>query len=215
MAMSEQIDVVRLVRHGESVANAGHATADPGNIPLSALGQKQAEALSHSVRTPPSRIVCSPFLRARQTAEPVARRFGLRPEIWPIQEFTYLAPGRCVGTTGAERRLWVEEFWEKSDPNYVDGPGAESFVDLIERVRMALGRLESCRGGILMIGHGQFMQALRWWHSQQPATLRGTHMQAFRQGDVDAPIKNCEGYVLQYAEKRWLAIQDSSEVATS
>lgn len=203
--MNEQIDLVRLVRHGESVANAGQATADPGDIPLSVLGQKQAEALSHSVRAPPSRIICSPFLRARQTAEPVARRFGLRPEVWPIQEFTYLAPGRCAGTTGAERRLWVEAFWEQSDPAYSDGPGAESFLDLIERVKIALGRLESCRGRVLMIGHGQFMQALRWWNSQQPATVRGAHMQAFRQLDVDTPIKNGEGYLLHYAERRWLA----------
>lgn len=154
---------VQLLRHGETAANAGQITTDPAEIPLTAAGLVQAEALSCSLVQAPMAIICSPFLRARQTAAPADRRFGVPVEIWPIQEFTYLAPAKCVGTTVAERRAWVEAYWRRCDPVYVDGPGAESFPQLVDRVRATLGCLLSYRGGVLMIGHGQFMQAVRWW----------------------------------------------------
>jgi len=50
-----------------------------------------------------------------------------------------------------------------------------------------------------MVGHGQFMQALRWWIESQPAKLTGEHLRAFRQLDRSAPILNCQGYVLARA----------------
>jgi len=69
---------VQLVRHCESLANAGQVTTDPAEIPLTAAGLEQAEALGSSFTASPTTVICSPFLRARETAEPVARRFGLQ-----------------------------------------------------------------------------------------------------------------------------------------
>ncbi|RQO61742.1 hypothetical protein DBR47_06230 [Paucibacter sp. KBW04] len=43
--------------------------------------------------------------RAKQFGAPAIAKFADDPaELWPIQEFTYLAPGRCAGTTVSERR---------------------------------------------------------------------------------------------------------------
>lgn len=56
----------------------------------------------------PDLIVVSPEPRAKQTAEPFIARFpGVEVETWPIQEFTYLSPARCVGTTAEPPRFWL------------------------------------------------------------------------------------------------------------
>jgi len=72
---------VFLVRHGEAAASWGQS-ADPG---LSSLGQTQAQEAAGTLKTllasrMPS-IVSSPLKRARETAEPLARHFGLEPVI--------------------------------------------------------------------------------------------------------------------------------------
>ncbi|WP_367161082.1 phosphoglycerate mutase family protein (plasmid) [Kozakia baliensis] len=87
---------------GESAANAGGATFDPGDIPLSARGEAQARDLANRLTEAPDLIVHSPFLRTYQTAAPTIARYPDAPVVvWPIQEFTYLSPMRCAGTTGA------------------------------------------------------------------------------------------------------------------
>ena len=74
----------------------------------------------------------SPYDRTRGTAVPlVAQSPDVLVEEWPVQEFTYLEPGRFAGTTGAERRTHVDYYWKTRAPEYRDGPGAESFSDLI------------------------------------------------------------------------------------
>ncbi|WP_094780672.1 phosphoglycerate mutase family protein [Paraburkholderia ribeironis] len=51
-------------RHGESAANAGHATGDPASIALTEMGEKQARAISRRLTESPAVVICSPFLRA-------------------------------------------------------------------------------------------------------------------------------------------------------
>ena len=122
-----------LIRHGESIANAGEATQDHRNIPLSELGLKQAQALALQIPKKPDLIVTSPYLRAQQTAMCTIGRFpDTVTGIWDcVHEFVYLAPATCVGTTSQQRRPRVINYWRKLDPDYVDGEGAESYRQLI------------------------------------------------------------------------------------
>jgi len=59
---------VRLLRHGESAANAGEASTDHTTIPLTPRGIKQASLLAHSFAHAPDLIIASPFSRAQLTA---------------------------------------------------------------------------------------------------------------------------------------------------
>ena len=59
---------VRLIRHGESAANAGEPTRDHASIPLTAKGLEQARAVAQSITSAPGLILASPFLRAQATA---------------------------------------------------------------------------------------------------------------------------------------------------
>ena len=118
---------VRFIRHGESLANAGGITSETHSIPLTDRGWAQALEVSESFTAAPALLVASPYLRAHDTAKPTVARFPLVPfEIWPVQEFTYLAAERCLDTTTAHRLPWATAFWTAADPHYVDGGGAES-----------------------------------------------------------------------------------------
>ena len=115
-----------LIRHGQSASNAGLPTTGYGEVPLTALGHRQAREVADRVQRQPDLLIVSAFLRACATAEPILARWPLtRCETWPIQELTYLSPARCRGTTAETRRPWVEEYWRRCDPDYQDGPDAE------------------------------------------------------------------------------------------
>ena len=71
-----------LVRHGQSVTNAGGRAADQVSNPLTELGRAQAREFAERLDCKPTLFVTSPFLRAQQTSEPLRQRF---PNV-PVEE---------------------------------------------------------------------------------------------------------------------------------
>ncbi|AWH53499.1 histidine phosphatase family protein [Stenotrophomonas sp. ESTM1D_MKCIP4_1] len=189
--------MIILVRHAESAANAGLPTDSPDGIALTALGERQAGDFAKEWAVRPSAIVSSPFLRAMQTAEPLARRFDLPVETASVQEFTYLSPSKCIGTTAASRRAWVLEYWDLSDPDLRDGPGAETFREFVERARGFLVSAGSrSSGNVIVFCHGQFMQMVRWLQEEPARPVDSESMRHFRAMDLERQVKHCQQYQL-------------------
>jgi 2,3-bisphosphoglycerate-dependent phosphoglycerate mutase len=166
MTMTDPAQPTRilLVRHGQSVANAGGAPPDHITNPLTELGHAQAKAFAESFACTPTLFLQSPFLRARQTAEPLLQRFPDVPvEEWPIHEFTYLEPARHNGTNEEQQMPHILKYWERPDPAHITGPGAESFTQFLDRAREAIRRLARIAPGgcIVVFTHGFTMQAIR------------------------------------------------------
>lgn len=202
---------VHFVRHGESAANAGTATSDPAWIPLTEKGWAQARAVAESFAHPPGLIVTSPYERAADTAKPTIERFpGVAVEIWPAEEFTYLSPARCANTTAAERKPWVDSYWLSADPEFTDGPGTESFAGLIQRARECLRRLHGMTGTVVVFGHGQFMQAVRWLITESPERIDAEVMRAFRKFDLENIIVNGQLITIKHDTQRWLSDKNKS-----
>jgi broad specificity phosphatase PhoE len=106
-----------IIRHAQSTNNAledqAHRVCDPLLTPL---GLRQAELLAlHLAEAEPceprregpgygiGRLVCSPMIRALQTTAPIARRLGLRPEVWvDVHEHggIFLDHGQPLGIRG-------------------------------------------------------------------------------------------------------------------
>lgn len=189
---------VRLIRHGQSEANAGAASRDHASIPLTNKGLQQAQSVAHTFAHAPELIVTSAFARAQHTAGATAARFPSTPfEAWPIQEFTYLEPARCVNTTVAQRQGWVKAYWDRAEPGYSDGAGAESFSDFIGRARTFLDRLAAHPAhDIAVFSHGQFLNAVAWLLERQPQRIDGYAMADWRAYDIEHHIENCAGYRL-------------------
>jgi broad specificity phosphatase PhoE len=73
--------VIFLVRHAERAAISGHVPSDTG---LSEIGRARAEALAQALRDAQiSAIYTSEYKRTQETAAPLARSLGIRPEVIP------------------------------------------------------------------------------------------------------------------------------------
>ncbi|MES2598282.1 MAG: histidine phosphatase family protein [Verrucomicrobiota bacterium] len=151
-----------LIRHGESEANAGLPTQSPSCIPLTKQGHRQARDLADSFTEAPELIVVSPFLRTQQTAAPLIARFPQVPvETWHVHEYTYLNHQKYARTTEIERGVYAKDYWDRCDPLWDDGGGAESFAGLVTRIDAALHKLSQYSGHHLAVfTHGYFIKAL-------------------------------------------------------
>src|SRR6266704_580565 len=161
--------IVLLIRHGESHANAGFPTAHPKTVKLTKKGLEQVETIPHALikaNLLPDLIIISSYARSQQTAEPTISTFPSIPqEEWPIHEFTYLSSWHAKHSTVHERRAWVIEYWDNSDPTYIDAPGSdsESFEQFIARIEGVITRLKQVRQNIIAVfSHEQFICGLLW-----------------------------------------------------
>lgn len=183
--------VTWLVRHAQSTSNAGLPAVGHGEVPLTALGLEQADEVARKVEQRPDLLIVSPFLRAQATADPIRARWPSAPcEVWPIQELTYLSPARCNGTTAEMRRPWIEAYWRRCDPDYRDGPDAESFRSFMDRLGDFHHRLQALDGEfVIAVGHGQF------FHAYLRALAEGfagtaDWMRRYRAGETAQPMAN-------------------------
>lgn len=183
---------VWLIRHAESIGNAGLATSRPDTIPLTGKGIEQALHLADSFTQAPALIVTSPYTRTQQSAKPTIQRFpAARREQWEVQEFTYLSPERYRDTTAADRRPFVEAYWLRCDPHFIDGEGAESFADFIRRVQRAIDGLWSCQSEFVAVfGHGLFLRAVIWRMLFGAQPVNATTMSSFRHFLVATSMPN-------------------------
>ena len=180
------------IRHSESVANAGARTREAPTYPLSGIGFRQAEQLASALPVEPELIIVSPYIRARQTAEPAIRRFArARVEEWPVHEVQYLDPALCVDTTQEERRRLSTEYWRRCDPHEA-APGAESFAGFIGRVSDAIRRLaQRTERRSFIFSHGQFIHAVAWLVLTRPAVIDSEAMRRFHQFIHGSAVPNC------------------------
>jgi broad specificity phosphatase PhoE len=194
--------LVRLIRHGESASNAGAATQDHASIPLTEHGVDQARRVALSFANAPDLIVTSPFSRALATAQFTTSAFPSVPmATWPVQEFTYLEPARCVNTTVAQRREWVDDYWQRADPNHIDGHGAESFLEFVLRAQAFLGRAAAHQAkDIVVFSHGQFINAVAWLIERRPTEIDSQAMTDWREYEIANHVENCGGYQLMYGQ---------------
>lgn len=173
---------VWFIRHAESESNAGLPTSDPFAIKLTDRGHQQAKQIALSFTQQPSLIVTSPYLRTKETAQFTIERFSSTPQAeWLVQEFTYLSLDRRYQTTNLERRPKVAAYWQKCDPFYVDGEGAESFANLSDRIQYLRKQIEQLDAEFVAVfSHGLFLRAVLWSWLTNPVEISSDSMRQFR-----------------------------------
>ena len=178
------------IRHAESEANVGGVIAHPANYALTEAGRQQARTLAAATVARPAAIVYSPFLRARQTAAPMIKRFpGVESLMLPIQEFTYLRPDAWKDSTAKQRRPAVDEYWKKADPRFCDGEGAETFGNFLGRVEATLAWLNARNAApVFLIGPELFIRAVMWRCLAPSLEVAVETMAAFRAWQMAAPL---------------------------
>jgi broad specificity phosphatase PhoE len=192
------------VRHGESVANAGGITMEHASIPLTPHGRAQALAVAAALPNHPSKVLVSPYLRARETAEPYSARVGCAIDVNPLmQEFSAIDPALLKGMTGVQRRPIADAYWAAADPSVRMGAAAETFSEFNGRVGEFVGSLTELPGLSVLFGHGIWF-GLVCWHLDGHGVEDSRDMKAFRAFQRAMSMPNGAVYVLKACtEGRW------------
>jgi len=176
-----------IVRHGQSAGNLARDQAEAAglhlidiatrdmDVPLSPLGERQAEAVGHwfGQRPPegrPNVVLCSPYVRARQTADRLLAAAGIDED-----DITRVCDERLREKEfGIVDRLTVrgirEKFPELAAQRrhvgkfYFRPPGGESWCDVILRLRSAIEMItrEYRRERVLVVGHQVTVNCMRY-----------------------------------------------------
>ena len=153
-----------LVRHGQTEANVRKALdSRPPGPPLTVLGQQQAADLAADLADAPvAGVYASTALRAQQTAEPVAAKHGLIPQVVPGAQEVFV--GDLEGST---ERADAEEFfrvfgaWSAGDLA-VSMPGGETGVQVADRFRQVVADIvaQHDQGVAVLVSHGGIIRLL-------------------------------------------------------
>lgn len=146
---------ITLLRHGESAGNANGQIQGQSDPPLTENGIGQARNLAKCWGEEDrryDRIISSPLIRARVTAEIVAVVFGLPVEYDPA--WIERGFGSIEGQNFAEL-LSTDPSLDINQPYLAPGESGESIVDLYHRASSALQNLlRRPAGAYLVVSHG-------------------------------------------------------------
>ncbi|MCU1688952.1 MAG: Phosphoglycerate mutase [Pseudonocardiales bacterium] len=173
-----------LVRHGESAGNVAREAAEAAaaevidvglrdaDVPLSALGQAQAQALGgwlagQAPDQRPGMVLSSPYARAQETAALALQAAGASLPVRVDERVRDRELGvlDLLTTRGVEarfpqeaaRRRWLGKF-------YYRPPGGESWADVALRLRSALRDLDEWAEGqrVLVVAHDAIVLLIRY-----------------------------------------------------
>lgn len=190
--------IVYFVRHGQSEDNVAPVFQSPDS-PLNEKGKGQAESIAQRVsKLSFDTLISSPFERAKQTAETIAKAIGKQPEYSELF-VERVKPTYINGKPYTDEKanaLWRE--WEKSlhTPNMRAEDG-ENFDDLVARADKALTFLQNRpEKSLVVVTHGYFLRTI------VARVLLGDLLsgEAFRNIQRTAAMENTGLTVLQYRE---------------
>lgn len=154
--------IVHLIRHGQTAHNRDGLGLGTHDVPLTPLGERQAAALGGAFsQLPVDRLLCSPLLRARQTAAAVAGERAIPIEI--RDALIEMDVGDTEGLTYAAMNGRFPEFlaqWRGPDPTDARMPGGESLRDVAARLKPIADELRSADGALAVVSHNFVIKLL-------------------------------------------------------
>ena len=168
-----------LMRHGESEAMLADLVVSSPEIGchrygLSSQGKQQARASAlQSGLGADTRILCSDFVRARETAQIAAEVLGCPPPVFEpaLRERHF---GELEGTSASNYpQIWQHDAIDPDSPPF----RVESSRQVTRRLSQVVEQLES-RGSaqtFLLVGHGDPLRFLQMWAAGLPLTQSIPH----------------------------------------
>lgn len=189
-----------LARHGATSNNAQHRYTGQSDIPMSALGERQAEALANRLASRHlDGVVSSDLQRASRMAQPIADQHHV-----PLQldsDLREISMGTWEGASFEEIRAREPDMLLRSrdDPFTFAPPGGETIVQVRDRLVIALARSYAAfpDGTVLWVTHGGCIGILfchllgvdlarRWQFRKDNAALSEIAVERPRAGSEDA-----------------------------
>jgi broad specificity phosphatase PhoE len=149
-----------LARHGQTTYNLEGRFQGQQPVPLDDTGREQAIELAERAADYKFAVLwCSPLLRARETAEIVSARIGLKPR--EDARLVETDAGDWTDRTFADVQAEAPELFERfftGAPSFAF-PGGESFAAQEVRVEAALRDVEAGALPALVVCHGMVIRA--------------------------------------------------------
>ena len=145
--------MIYVVRHGETEWNALNKVLGRTDIPLNSKGINQAREMAGSLKDLKiDKILSSPLIRTRQTADIISAALGM----------DYIIDERLIEHDfgifeGTDR--FSREYQEAKRQFFARYPGGESFFDLVSRVYPLLKEIEG--ENVLLVTHGGICRVIR------------------------------------------------------
>jgi alpha-ribazole phosphatase len=152
-----------LVRHAEPTEDVRGRCYGRLDVELSESGREQCRRLAtHLSSEPVAAVVCSPRLRACDTAGAIAEPHGLPVTVLdPLRELDF---GELEGRTYDEIAASRPELFARwmTEPTIVRFPGGEGYADLHARAADAVARLRATYDGriVVAVTHGGVVRAV-------------------------------------------------------
>ncbi|MEE8304762.1 MAG: histidine phosphatase family protein [Candidatus Tectomicrobia bacterium] len=151
--------LVILVRHGQTDENVSGKISGQGPAPLNARGKEQAQAAADVLTAlGASRILTSPIVRARQTADILAER--LQVDIEEIRDLREVEYGDWEGQYFRDVRSHPMAHLVFNDPIKAVFPNGESLRDVQQRGVQAIESVHRTypQGVIVLVSHGDVIR---------------------------------------------------------
>jgi broad specificity phosphatase PhoE len=192
---------ILLIRHAET-ARPDLLHGSESDVDISPRGERQAEAIGRVlVAEKPDALICSGMLRARRTADAIARATGLIPRIEPrLHE-------RSIGVLAGKEKSIVKSLtdlwpgtirrWKAGETSYTT-EGAESLDDILARVLPVVTALALEFDGrkLVLVTHGMMSKVLLL------SILSGYSLADW---DRIGSIRNCSISDVEWTGGTWLA----------
>lgn len=154
---------IYFIRHAQSEANLNDILASRQDFPLTEKGLADAAAIAAEFKSIATldRIICSPLIRAQQTAEPIAEAFGLKVET--DERIIEQDLGVFAGMTYADLEDRPDYMHERSKRwNWVPDGGGESYEMIALRLEPFFQSLETMEGeSILFVTHAVTLRLIK------------------------------------------------------
>jgi broad specificity phosphatase PhoE len=189
------VGVLILVRHGRTIFNAAGKLVGRLDPPLDEVGLTQAAAIGDALKGV-DRVVSSPLLRARQTAEYIGSPVDVDDRWIEVDYGVY--DGVELGAPAAAE-LW--ERW-RADPAFVPS-GGESLVQMGERVAAAMEELvaAAATADLAIVSHvSPIKAAVSWALHADAETAWRSHLD---QASISRIAITPRGAVLRSFNETW------------
>ena len=152
-----------VVRHGETRFNAEHRYLGALDPVLTPKGLEQARALHSMLPADIDAIVCSPLLRAHQTATILGNERSLVPMV--IDAFRERNVGVFEGLTQEEAQARFPDLWARNITRqwHSAPPEGETIDEVFNRVTKGLGDVYAAHEGkfVALVAHGFVAKVVR------------------------------------------------------
>lgn len=154
---------IYVVRHGEDYDNANKILNGHRNEPLTPVGREQARQTALALQDKDIEMIfASPLNRAHETAFIISELINVQ-QIISVEALKERDFGELTGKPLAEIPKLTKHVYVGDKINYfLDGPGVETFPELLIRAEQVLHEIEQqTTNNILIVTHGDMSKMLR------------------------------------------------------